>query len=324
MKTKSILILFSIFALLSPVTAQYDFDAVERTRMARARVKTQTLWEHEYENGRPTARGYRSTVTNFDTRGNITEIINYDKTGKMISTVVNRYDTRNNLISHERLNDRRVVRQSQRNIFDAAGNKIRETGFNGDAQYTNTFTYDTNGRLTEIRYMEGNTLVERREFRYSGNKIEILIYGQNNNLTFRQENSYNDKGLLVSEIRTGGAASNVVHTLNMQYNGLGDLIEEVRRRADNRLEYQKIIQYDRSNRPIKVETINPDGTRFVSHEYQFNNQGDLILDSSRRNNRTEMSTKKYTYDNRGLYTEVDNFFASFNLKTLYKYVYEFY
>jgi len=322
MNMKAFLILFSVFALLGNVKAQYDFEAVERERMARARVRTQTQMTHDYADGRPAVRGWRSAVTTFDTRGNITEIVNYNREGKIILRVVSRYDNRNNLISLQRFNEKNEERYSQRNTFDAAGNKVRESGFNGVAQYNNTFTYDTNGRLTEIRYMEGSALVERREFRYTGNRIEILIFGANNSQQYRQENTYNDRGLLVSEVRTGGAANNVVHALTMQYNGLGDMTEEVRRRANNVMEYQKIFHYDSSNRPIKTETVNPDGTRFVSQEHQFNAQGNLIQKSWRKNNRTEASTEKYTYDARGLYTDVDSFFASFNLNTLYKYIYE--
>jgi len=323
MNTKSFLILFSIFASLSPVKAQHDFEAIERARIANARVRTQTQWTHDYVNGRPAARGYRSKITHFDTRGNITEIINNNADGRLVSRIVNRYDNRNNLISHQRFNERNEERYSQRNMFDAAGNLVRETGFNGNAQYNNTFTYDTNGRLVEIRYMEDNALVERREFRYTGNRIEISVFGPNNNLVYRQENTLNDKGLLVSEVRTGGSANNVIHTLTMQYNSLGDLTEEMRRRGDNRLEFQRFLTYDRNNRPIRVETVNPDGTRFVSHEWQFNAQGDLVQESWRRNNRTEMSTRRITYDTRGLPTEVDAFFASFNLNSLYRYTYEF-
>jgi len=323
MNTRAFLVLFSMFALVNPVKSQFDFDAAERERMARARVRTQTQMTHDYVNGRPAARGYRSTVTTFDTRGNVTEIMSYNSEGKLVSRVVNRWDNRNNLIRHERFNDRNVLVYSQMVMFDAAGNKIRENGFNGHAQYSNTFTYDTNGRLTEIRYMEGSNLIERREFRYTGNRTEISIFGANNALQFRQENTHNAQGLLVSEVRTGGAANNVIHTLNMRYNSLGDLIEEERRRTENRLEFQRFYTYDSNNRPIRVETVNPDGTRFVSHEYQFNPQGDLLQRSQRRNNRTEMSTEKFTYDARGLYIEVDAFFASFNLNSLYRYTYEF-
>ena len=137
-------------------------------------------------------------------------------------------------------------------------------------------------------------------------------------------NTYNDNGLLVSEERTG-IQGNMLHSLNLRYNNTKDITEETKRRADNRIDYQKIYTYDRNNRPQRVETVNMDGSKFVSNEYQFNNNGDLILVSMRRNERaTEPSTKRYTYDTRGLYTEMDNYNATYKLKFLYKYVYEFF
>ena len=327
MNSKSFLIFLSVFAILNPLNAQYDFDAIEKARMAKANVKVQTQWTCDYVNGKPADKGYRSTVTKYDTKGNVIEITNYSSDGKLISTLTYRYDNRGNPVSFERSDDKREVKIRQLTVYDAAGNKIRESGFNGSAQfpYSHSFTYDATGRLTEVKYMENNALVERRAFKYTGNKTEVSIFDGNDQLTFRQESTYTEKGMLLSEVRTGGANNAVVQSLNMQHNSAGDLTEEVKKRADNKLEYQKLYQYDKNNRPIKVETVNLDGTKFVANEYQYNSNGDLILESWKKNNKTpEPSTKKYTYDAKGLYTDVDCYFSTYKLQSLYKYTYEFY
>jgi phage I-like protein len=279
MNTKTFFILFLFFAWLNPVKAQYEFNAVEKARMAKARVKTQTQWTHDFVDGKPSAKGYISSVIKYDTRGNVIEEINYNDAGAIISVSVHQYDSRDNKVNFERYQDnRKKLLYSQKVVYDAKGNKIREYGYDGASLYSNTFQYDENGRLSEIRYTVENVLVEKRQLKYSGGKTEISIFDANNNLTFRQENTHNDKGLLVSEIKTGGKG-NVVHSLDLQYNNAGALTEEVKKRADDKFDYQKLYQYDSGNRPIKEETVNMDGTRFVSREYQYNNQGDLILES---------------------------------------------
>ena len=325
MKMKYFVILLLSFVWLNPLKAQYDFDEKERVRMATAKVRTQTEWTHEYVNDRPSQKGHMSKVTKFNVKGLITEITNYDEKGEIISLIIYQYDNRDNRVNFERYQgNRKKLEYSQKTVFDARGNKVREYGFDGNTAYNNTFQYDAEGKLSEIVYNVDNAVVERRRFKTTGNKTEITVFDATNKLLFKQDNTYNSKGLLVSEVRTGGAGA-VMHTLNMQYNNIGDLTEEVRKRADDKLDYQKIYQYDNQNRPVKEETVNLDGSRFVSREYQFNNVGDLMLESWRKTERArEPSTKKFTYDAKGLYTEIESYFATYQLKSLYKYVYEFY
>lgn len=325
MNIKSFVILLVAFAWLTPVTAQYDFSAKERDRMAKARVRTQTQWTYDFVDGKPSDKGYKSSVTKYNTKGNITEITNYDDKGTIISFIVYQYDSRGNKVNYEQYKgNREKLQYSQKIVYDAKGNKIREYGYDGATVYSNTFKYDDNGRLSEIHYTIDNVLVEKRVLAYSGNKTEIRMYDAGNNLTFKQENTYNNKGSLVSEVKTGGTG-NVVHTLDLQYNNLGDLMEEVKMRAGDKLDYQKSYQYDSENRPIREETINLDGTKFVSHEYQYNSQGDLILETWKKTEKAkESSSKKFTYDTKGLVSDTDCYYATYQLRSLYKYTYEFY
>ena len=323
MSTKIFLILFLVIAWLNPIEAQYDFDAIERDRMARAKVKTQTQWVHDYVGGKPAAKGYRSAVTRYDTRGNKTEIISYNKDGKVVLRDTYQFDRFGKQINFERYDDKNKLIYSQRTAYDNNGRKIRENGSDGQSPYSNSYSYDGSGKLSEITYMVNNALLERRQFKHSGNKTEILVYNASNTLMFTQENTYNDKGSLLTEIRKE-PQGNIIQSLNFQYNNFGDVLQEIRKRAGDKLDYQKSIQYDQHNRPIKEETTNPDGTKFVSSEYQYNNLGDLVFKSFRRNTRTpEPSTTKYVYDSRRLYIEEDSYFATHKFNTLYKYTYEF-
>ena len=325
MNLKYFFIILLVFVWLCPVEAQYDFDAAEREQMARARVKTRTQWTYEYVDGKPSEKGHKSQVVKYNAKGNITEIINYNEAGKIILVDVYQYDNRDNRISYERYQgNREKLQNSQKIQYDAKGNKIREYGYDGAAAYNNTFQYNSDGRLSEIVYTADNVIVERRKLSYRGNKTDIQIFDADNKLMHRQENTYNDRGLLISEVRIGGQG-NVIHSLDLQYNNMGDLTEEIRKRANDMLDYQKTYQYDRENRPIREETVNLDGTKFVSRENQYNQQGDLISTIWKKTDRAkEYNSKKITYNAKRLCAEEDCYFATYNLKSLYKYEYEFY
>ncbi len=319
------LVIILLVFICYPVMAQYDFEAKERDRMAKAKVKTQTQWTHDYVDGKPSAKGYKSAVTKYNTKGCITEITNYNEEGKVISLIMYQYDSRDNKVNFERYQgNREKLQYSQKAVYDAKGNKSKEYGYDGNAMYNNTYRYNDADKLIEITYTVDNVLVEKRKLNYLGNKTEIQIFDASNNLTFKQENTYDAKGMLISEIKAGGKG-NIVHTLDLQYNKLGDLLEETKKRAGDKLDYQKLYYYDNANRPIKEETVNLDGTKYVSHEYQYNNLGDLILETWKKNEKAkEASSKKITYDSKGVYTETECYFASYKLYSLYKYTYEFY
>ena len=329
---KSLLILLFLSPLTFKAQAQLDLETFNRTRIANARVKTQTEFTHDYVAGRPAARGYRSMVTEYDNRGNITRITNFNEAGRAISAVTYQYDNRGNRVNFERFSithdnnnrEMRELRQSQRTVFDARGNRTREHGFDGTAQFNNVFTYDANGRLTDITYTTNGVVTERRTFTHANNRTDVQVFDPRGSVIFRQVNTYDSNGLLLSEVRTDSQGG-VIHNITMQYNNAGNMTEEVKRRANNVLEYQRTLTYDRNNRLTKIETANAGGAKFVANEYQFNDKGELVLESWKRNERTQRaSTNKYTYDSRGLFTEKDSFFATHNLNSLYKYQYEFF
>ncbi len=326
MNVKRLVVIALVFAYFCPLMGQlYDFDEVERARMAKAKAKTQTQWTHNFVDGKPSAKGYKSSVTKYNVKGNATEITNYNEEGKIISIVIYQYDSRDNKVNYERYQgNREKLQYSQKTVYDTNGNKAKEYGFDGATMYNNAYQYDNAGKLAGIEYTVDNAVVEKRKLTHSGSKTEIQIFNASNSLTFKQENTYNAKGALVEEIKTGGKGD-IIHTVDFQYNNVGGLKEEIKKRAGEKLDYQKLYYYDSANRPVKEETVNLDGSKYVSHEYQYNNLGDLMLESWKKNDRAkESSSKKITYDSKGLYTEMDCYFASYQLRTLYKYTYEFY
>ena len=319
-----IVILF-LLVYACPAKSQYDLESKEKERMAKAKVKTQTQWTHDYTNGKPAEKGYKSSVTKYDTKGNPIEVSNYNEEGKIISLTVYQYDSKENKVNFERYQgNREKLQYSQKIVYDAKGYKTKEYGFDGVAMYSNTYQYDASGKLSEISYTVGNALVEKRKLSYSGERVEIKVYNATNSLTVTQKNTYNDKNQLTEEIKTG-SSSNIIHTMDFLYSTSGTLLEETKMRFGEKLDYKKTYTYDSASRLIKEETTNLDGAKFVSHEYEYNNAGDLVVEKWIKNNRSkDLSTKKITYNSNGIYTEMLCYFATYKLFSLYKYTYEFY
>ncbi|MDR0714315.1 MAG: hypothetical protein LBF89_08675 [Bacteroidales bacterium] len=321
--TKTIIAVLLMSVGMGTVEAQYDLKTAERERMAKARVKTQTEFTHDYRNGQPTEQGYKSSVRQFDTKGNLTEAVNYDAAGKVISVVVYQYDNKNRQVNYERYQgDREKLQYSQKIVYDAGDNKTREYGFDGVTSYSNVYIYDNNGKLAEIQYTSNQQPVEKRKLSVSGNTTDIQIYDAGNRLLFKQVNTYNAKGHLLSEIKTDNTGK-PVHSLFLTYKDDILLLSETKKRGDV-AEYEKFYRYDEQNRPIGEETVNLGGMRYVSHEYQYNVDF-LKVESWKKNQQSkEFSRKKIDYDDKGVYREIESYFATYKLYSLYKYTYEYY
>jgi hypothetical protein len=323
---KGLIILMSMLIGLNLNTAiaQYDVKNAEKERLANAKVKSQVEFTHDYKDGKPVEQGYKSAVRKYDTKGNITEETNFNAAGKIISVITYQYDNKSNQVNYERYQGNRdKLQYSQKIVYDANSNKTKEYGYDGATSYSNTYTYNNAGKLSEINYTTNNNTVERRKLSYSGNKTDIQIF-TGNTLSFNQMNTYNAKGNVLSEIKTDNAGKQV-YALTYEYKNDVILMVETKKRGDI-VEYQKFYQYDSANRPIKEETSNLDGAKFISHEYKYNSISCLEEEKWKKNQHSkEVSSKKIGYDEtKGIQSEVESYFATYKLYSLYKYTYEFY
>ncbi|MDR1667395.1 MAG: hypothetical protein LBS03_06880 [Bacteroidales bacterium] len=320
--TKTGIAVLLMFVGMGIAKAQYDLKVAERERMAKAGVKTQTEFTHDYKDGQPSEQGYKSSVKQFDAKGNITETVNYDAAGKVISTAVYQYDNKNRQVNYERYQgNREKLQYSQKIVYGADDNKTREYGFDGVASYSNAYIYDNSGKLVEIQYTSNQQPVEKRKLNLSGNTTDIRIYDAGNSLLFKQINIHNDKGNLLSEIKTDHTGK-TVYSISCTYKNDILLLSETKKRGDV-LEYEKFYRYDEYDRPIMEETANMDGEKYVSHEYRYN--AEYLKEEAWKKNRQskEFSKKKMQYGDDGVYREIESYFATYKLYSLYKYTYEY-
>lgn len=312
----ALLLLQSVF-----IYSQDNLDTKEKARMAGNNVKKQTQWAYDYQDGKPSSKGYISCITSFDKNGNTVEIINYKADGKITSILNYTYNSQGNKTSYTRFQgNREKMTYSQKIQYDAQGNKLLETGYDGASNFKNIFTY-ANGKLTEIKYTTDNSVTETRSFNYNGPKTEISILGPNKAVVAKEVNIFDSKKNLIEESRF--ANKDVTQKKEYEYDPKGQVVEETKHQYGN-FSYKKRYSYDNNGFLLKVEDIKEDGKAVVTNNYSYDSKGNIIEERWRKDESAQDSYRKYTYNDKGLYTSTDCYFASYKFYVLYKFTYETY
>jgi hypothetical protein len=271
--------------------------------------------------GKPASNGYISCVTSYDKNGNAIEIVNYKSDGKISSILNYTYDGKGNKTSYTRYQgNREKLTYSQKILYDSKGNKHSETGFDGASNYVNSFKY-VNGKLGEIRYTADNTLTEKRMFKYNNGTTEIVILGPDNKAIAKEINIYDSQKNLIEEARF--ANQDVTQKKEYQYDNQGLVVEETKHRYGN-FSYKKKYIYDNSGNLLRVEDVKADGKIVVLFNYLYDANGNIMEEKWRKENSTDDSYKKYSYNEKGLYNAMDCYFSSYKFFVLYKFTYETY
>lgn len=315
-------LLVTLFLVCSAsLIGQDNLEKKEKARMSVNKIKKQTQWAYDYVDGKPSSNGYISCVTSYDKKGNAIEIVNYKADGKITSILNYSYDAKGNKTSYTRYQgNREKLTYSQKIQYDQKGNKLVETGFDGAGNYVNKFEY-VNGRLNEIKYTNENIVTERRSFKYIDGQTEISILNSDNKPVAKEINIFDAKKNLIEESRL--ANQDVTQKMQYQYDPNGQMVEETKHRYGN-FSYKKKYTYDNQGNLLKVEDIKTDGKPVVTNNYSYDSKGNILEEKWRKENSTDDSYKKYVYNDKGLYTSMDCYFASYKFHVLYKFTYENY
>jgi hypothetical protein len=318
-KMKNYLLITLILICSTVVHGQDNLEKKEKARMAANKIKKQTQWAYDYVDGKPSSKGYISCVTSYDKSGNAIEIVNYKGDGKITSILNYAYDAKGNKTSYTRYQgNREKLTYSQKITYDAKGCKLTETGFDGVSNYVNYFRYE-GGKLVEIKYTTDNLVTEKRAFKYDGANTEISILNADNQAIAKEVNIYDSKKNLIEESRF--ANQDVTQKKQYQYDVKGQVVEETKHRYGN-FSYKKKYYYDGAGNLLKVEDIKADGKAEVTNSYDYDAKGNILEEKWRKENSTDDSYKKYVYNDKGLYTSMDCYFASYKFSVLYKFTYD--
>ncbi|MCX7986036.1 MAG: hypothetical protein N2662_03760, partial [Bacteroidales bacterium] len=86
----------NILTLLS--TNGQELDIFTKDRVQKFRIRTVTLFEYDYVNGKPEAKGVKAEIDSFDTQGQKVLQINYREDGSIMSISTFKYDSKGNKI----------------------------------------------------------------------------------------------------------------------------------------------------------------------------------------------------------------------------------
>jgi serralysin len=315
-----ILILFS--STLIRVTGQDNFDAKDRERISRNKVKKQLQWSYDYEKGKPGTKSYKSAATTYDKNGNIIEVINYKSNGEITSVLTYTYDAKGSKTSYSRFKGNKAELTYNQNIrYDAKGNKILESGFDGVSKFLNTFTYDGNGKLTEIKYTTDSALTEKRIIRNKGNAIELTILNAANTIISKEITTYDGKKNILEEVKY--IQDNVTQKNIYSYDPKGQKVEETKEHF-GKLAYRRKYTYDAGGNLLQTTEEKEGVKSFISSSYKYDPKGNVLEEKWTKDSTSEYSKKSHKYDAKGLLVESDCYLASYKFAVLYKFTYENY
>ena len=321
MKKFAIIVLFSAF--FTGAYGQANFDSKEKEQASKNKVKRQIEWAYDYVNGKPGSKGYKSSSKVFDRNGNTVESCTFKSTGDTLSKMLYKYDAQGNKISYIRYYKGDMI-YSLSIRYDIKGRKLSETGINGDPRYgglpfNNTFTYDSNGRLVEIKYTENKILNERRIFKSSGNSLEMTILSPTGSVTGKetfligspQNPKCNEPNLL----------DNIGLKSNYEYDQSGKKIEETKVRNGN-IDTRTIYSYDSNCNLLQINE-ETNGKVLTSYQYKYDAQGNVIEEKWSKEGGSA-SKRSNKYDTKGLRTEMEYYNTSSKITSFSKFTYEFF
>jgi YD repeat-containing protein len=315
---------FLLFLLISTygIFAQENFEAKDKERISKNKIKIQTEWSYDYVNGTPSTNGYKSSQTNFDTYGNILQKINFKANGDTASIILYTYDKNQNRTSFSRFKgNKKELSYNQQLIYNAQSKKIGESGFDGSSRFLNIFLYDLSGRLSEIRYTTDKIQTEKRVFKHFGNKIEMNILNPTGMILSKEITTYDTDKNIIEEVKY--IQDNPSQKSNYQYNNAGKKTEESKVSFGN-LSYRRKYSYDLKYNLVQIIEFTAEEKSFTASEYKYDERGNVIEERWTKDTASGYSKKTHKYDISDLLTETDSYSASYNFSVLYKYTYQKY
>jgi antitoxin component YwqK of YwqJK toxin-antitoxin module len=317
-----------LFLVIIPfiVFGQVRDEEKERQRIAESKIKTVIQWTHRYTQGKPNPTGYKTSETNYDKRGNPTEIINYRANGEISSRLLYKYNDQNlktEYIMYQKV-DKPELQVSYKQTFhyNNKGQKTHEIVFDGGAGYRIVNNYFPNDQLKEIvKYGTGNKIEEKWEYSYTDNSHEIRIFIPDNNLSTIVRKKFDPKGNQIEEIRFD-AKGNELKKTTFAYDSKSRLIEMAEYFSGN---LTKKLHYKFNNLDLVEEILqeNSDGKKFTQATYSYDPKGNLLEEKWSEDNASEFSHKQSRYDRDGNLIEVDSYFAPYRYRVFYKYTYDY-
>jgi hypothetical protein len=301
--------------------AQSELSESERILIKSKGIRLKEQWDYKYSGSVVTAKGFLSSRTAFNNDGRIIEMINYKNDTAVLNVSTYSYNSDGQRIEFIKYKGRKSsILFKQTTQYNAAKQKISETGFNGEDNFMNQYIYDGTGKQMEIRYFTNKKLDERRILTYKGNETEMQVKDASGNLLSSVKTERDNKGRVTEESRMDKNQQLMEHIL-FTYDDRDNLITEEKKYSAKPTVKTEYV-YDKSGKLLEIYSLEGDVPRYLKQSYSYSSSGNLLTEFWKSSPTSEQSFRKYTYDNNGWLLSTDCYFASYKYKVLNKFVYQ--
>ncbi len=314
----ALILIFSCQVLSQPI-----FETKNKQIITEQKVKSQTNWDYNYINDKPSLKGNKTSYTRYTSRGDIAEFVTYRLKDTLTYETYEYNDEGNRVDYTKHKGGKKNISYRKISDYDIKGNLVLEQGFDGSEKFRNTYEYNNEGKLAEINYyINNNVLNERRIFENINSNTNVTVYNAANSVISYMSLKYDKTGNLIEETQFDANKKPLDNRI-LVYNNESKVVSEVKYREGN-FYYKLTYLYDSSGELINIDEENLEHSRFIKKNFRYDDKGFLVEMNWRRNPDEEFNTRNYAYDNDGLCTQVLTFYPSTKFKVLTKYEYEFY
>jgi len=306
---------------------QAKSDDKERTRLANSKVCKSIQWTYKYEKGKINSKGYITTESKYDGKGNVIEVINYKSTGQISSKLLYKYDQFNNRIEYQKFEKRDKpdieLTYKQNFTYDNNGNKKIENGFDGITGYRIVYNYLHDGKSKDItKYNTDNSINEKWDYAYIGNTQTINVLKSGTNLDYTLIRKTDSKNNIIEELRKDSKGKEVTRT-TFEFDANNNVIASAEYYS-GKLSKRLIYIYNNQNQLIEIDQVNPDGNKALSKAYLYDRNGNILEEKWFDGVPNDFSKKNYKYNEKHNPSEVESYYSDYKYKVLYKYTYEYF
>jgi len=321
MKQGLVFLILSLFSMVA--WSQPSIDKKLRDNIIDNKIKSQTSWEYKYNGDQPGSTGIRTSSTTFNASGDATEIITYNPKGIVMNVEKYRYDESGNKLEYSRFsggNESQIAYQKI-SAYDSHNNVLEEMGFDGVEKFSNHYTYDPQGNVTEILYHKNGILKEKRVFVKDGLKTNVSIYNASGKMISRLLLTFDVGNNLMEEI-VYGMNKDIIERKTFDYDENKNIRREAKYRL-NKMTLRTTYNYNDAGDLYEIIEEGPGGVRFVKKSVSYNPMGYISEIKWRRKAGEDFNSITYYYDEKGICTHSETLYPSTQYRAMTKYEYEF-
>ncbi len=321
-------VIYIMFAIATLTWAQ-EVEIFPKEKMIHNKVRTITLFEYDYINGKPDSKGVKAEVDSFNMLGQKVKQINYRKDGTVMSIAHFKYDSRGNKIeiikyaTDEKDVNKLILNYSLLVRYDSKGNKLLEMGYNGVEDFKNVYNYNRDGKLVEINFFLRKRLDEKRVIVNADEQsTNMKILDGFGSMKYMLRYSYNNEGKITDETRIENDNS-ISQRMTYTYDKNGQLNSETKY-IQEKLLHRIIYVYNNKGLISEVYKETPKEGKYLMNKYVYDENDNIKEFQWREDLSKEFSKSIFTYDINGLCKTKDSYYSRYKQQILSVYVYTFY